>query len=301
MNKALEGRAVIITGAGKSIGRAMALCLASLGARVLVNNRSHAGEAHSSAERVCEEIRAAGGEAVANLDSVEQEGSAERMVEQALDAFGRLDVVVHNAAIAPEKRISGLTMDSLRQTFDINYFAPAALTRAALPALRESGSGRLVYVISNGGLYGGDGLCAYASTKAALYAHMRCAATEGARYGITANALAPFAVSQMTDAAMQDPALREALDPGWIGPVCAVLASASFRESGRVYVTGGGRIREARVEETDFVRFPSPDAQSVTGAADALQRLAAMPVEAGYENAMQAFGETMRGITGKRS
>lgn len=297
MNKPLSGRVAIVTGAGKGIGRAIAHRLAAEGASVLVNNRSHAGESVGSAQTVSGEIVAARGSAATNTDSIEAPGACERMVEQALAAFGRLDIVVNNAAIAPEKRIAGMRDCLLREAFEINYFGPAALTHAALPALRESGSGRLIYVISNGGLYGGDGLAAYASTKGALYAYMRCAAAEGARYGITANALAPFAASQMTDAAMRDEAIRSALDPAWIGPVATVLASEAFTATGRVYVTGGGRIREARVEETDFLRFASPTDNAHASVAEALQRLAGMPAEQGFDNAMAAFGQTMRGIT----
>lgn len=300
MDNTLSGRVAIVTGAGKGIGRAIAHSLAGHGASVLVNNRCHAGEALGSAERVSGEITAAGGSAVANTDSIEQAGACTRMVDQALDAFGRLDIVINNAAIAPEKRIAGMPEDMLRKAFEINYFGPAALTRAALPALRESGSGRLIYIISNGGLYGGDGLAAYASTKGALYAYMRCAAAEGARYGITANALAPFAASQMTEAAMRNEAVRSALDPSWIGPVAAVLASESFTPTGRVYVTGGGRIREARVEETDFVSIPSPTAGAFNAASDALQRLGDMPAEHAFDNAMDAFSRTMQGLTRNR-
>lgn len=296
MQETLNGRVAIVTGAGKSIGRAIAHSLAAQGASVLVNNRCHPGEDTGSAETVCAEITAAGGRAVANTDSVEKPGSGQRMVEQALEAFDRLDIVVNNAAIAPEKRIAGMDEAMLRETFEINYFGPAALTRAALPALRESGSGRLIYIISNGGLYGGDGLSAYASTKGALYAYMRCAAAEGARYGITANALAPFAASQMTDGAMRDDAIRNALDPAWIGPVAAVLAGESFAATGKVYVTGGGRIREARVEETDFVDFSSPTPDSLDAVSDALRRLDEMPAEHGFDNAMEAFSRTMQGL-----
>lgn len=296
MQQPLQGRVAIVTGAGKSIGRAIAHCLAAHGAQVLVNNRRHAGEQAGSADSVCDEIRAAGGKAVANTDSIEAAGAADRMVEQALAAFGRLDIVINNAAVAPEKRIHGMSETLLREAFEINYFGPAALTRAALPALRESGSGRLIYVISNGGLYGGDGLAAYASTKGALYAYMRCAAAEGIVHGITANALSPFAVSQMTDAAMRDAALRRALDPAWIGPVAAVLASEAFTPSGRVYVTGGGRIREARVQETDFVRFAT-ESGPFDAVADALERLADKPSDRGFDNAMDAFRGTMQGLT----
>lgn len=297
MEKELTGRVAIVTGAGKSIGRAIAHSLAAQGASVLVNNRCHPGETMGSAETVCDEIVAAGGRAVANTDSIEQPGSGARLVDQALNAFNRLDIVINNAAIAPEKRIAGMPEAMLREAFEINYFGPAALTSAALPALRESGSGRLVYIISNGGLYGGDGLAAYASTKGALYAYMRCAAAEGARFGITANALAPFAASQMTEAAMHNEAVRSALDPAWIGPVAAVLASESFTQTGRVYVTGGGRIREARVEETDFVAIPSPASGPFAAVSEALQRLAGMPAEHGFDNAMDAFSQTMQGLT----
>src|SRR6056297_713012 len=106
MDTTLSGRVAIVTGAGKGIGRAITQSLASHGASVLVNNRCHAGETLGSAERVSREITAAGGSAMANTDSIEQAGACESMVDQAMDAFGRLDIVINNAAIAPEKRIA---------------------------------------------------------------------------------------------------------------------------------------------------------------------------------------------------
>jgi NAD(P)-dependent dehydrogenase (short-subunit alcohol dehydrogenase family) len=288
-------RVAIVTGAGKGIGRAIALALAAQGVRVVVNNRSHAGEAMSSAQELTETIVTAGGSAVANTDSIEQQDAPARMVEQALSAFGRLDIVVNNAAIAPQKRISTMPEAMLREVFEINYFGPVALTQAALPALRQSGSGRLIYIISNGGLYGGDGLSAYASTKGALYAFMRCAAVEGARYGICANALAPFAASQMTDGSLNE-ALREALPPSWIGPVAAWLASSSCTVSGKVYVTGGGRIREARVEETASVQFGEPGPSAIDEVATGMTALASLPAEHTFANAVEAFAHTMADI-----
>lgn len=288
----LAGRSAIVTGAGKSIGRAIALALASHGARVLVNNRKHTGESTGSAAAVVSEIEAAGGVAVANTDSVEQAGAAAAMVEQALASFGSLDIVIANAGVAPEKRIAGMTESSLREAFEINYFAPVALTQAALPALRTSGSGRLIYIISNAGLYGGDGLAAYGSTKAALYAFMRSAATEGRRSGITANALAPFALSQMTAARMTDE-LRAALPAHWIGPVASWLASAACSTSGKVYVTGGGLISEARVGETAPVQFTTTGTQAITDVRQCLDDLAAAEACINFDGAMDAFQHTI--------
>jgi NAD(P)-dependent dehydrogenase (short-subunit alcohol dehydrogenase family) len=212
------------------------------------------------------------------------------MVEQALEAFGQLDIVVNNAAVAPQQRISNLPEATLREAFEINYFGPVALTQAALPALRESGTGRLLYIISNGGLYGGDGLGAYASTKAALYALMRTMAVEGQRFGITANALAPFAVSQMTDQVMQG-ALREALGADWIGPVAAALCSPLCALTGNVYVTGAGRVREARVAETDTRQFAAGATPEAVLAL--LQGLDSAPGLHHFEHAVQGFFHSM--------
>ena len=287
----LAGRSIIVTGAGKGIGRAIAVTLARHGAFVLVNNRGHQGEAQSSAARVVEEITAAGGTAVANTASVEQPSAAQAMVTQALTAFGGLDGVIFNAAIAPQKRIAGTGIDTLKSAFEINYFAPFALTQAALPVMREHG--RLLYVISNGGLYGGDGLGAYAGTKAALYALMRTAAAEGPHFGITANAIAPFARSQMTQAHLP-PHLAEALAPEWIGPAAAWLMSAECKQNAKIYVTGGGLVREARVVETSSRRFHHYNADPGQDIAQLFDDLAALPADRVPESATAAFGDIIK-------
>ncbi|GAB4148638.1 MAG: SDR family oxidoreductase [Sphingomonadales bacterium] len=282
----------MITGAGKGIGRAMALALAQHGASVLANNRRHEDERQGSAARVAAEITALGGTARANTASVEAPDAAAAMVADALDAFGRLDIVIHNAAIAPQKRIAKMTPESLHEAFEINYFAPVALTQAALPALRAAGQGRLIYIISNGGLYGGDGLAAYASTKAALYAFMRCAAAEGRHYGITANALAPFALSQMTQAHLPQ-GLSSALSPDWIGPVAAWLACAETTVSGKVYVTGAGMIREARVEETASLHFSDCGPAALNEVARLADVLSHTTADTGFDSATEAFAHIM--------
>src|SRR5512139_1788146 len=196
MQYRFDQRVAIVTGAGKGLGRAFALELARRGARVLVNNRAHPGEGVASADAVVAEIRAAGGDARANRASVEAEGAAEDMVAQALAAWGRIDIVIHNAAVAQSGWFTRMPAQEFELTMRINFAAPVALTRAVLPHLRERGYGRMLFCSSAAGLYGNRGQSAYSASKAALLAFMQSIRLEETRYNFRANAIAPFAETQ---------------------------------------------------------------------------------------------------------
>ena len=213
MTDQLKDQVAIITGAGKGLGRTFAIHLADRGVRVVVNNRKREPEGTpGSADLTVAAIRERGGTAIANHDPVDDPDSGERMVQQALEAFGRLDIVVPNAAISPERTVHRMPLDHFRQVMDINFFGGLHLTRAAIPHLRAEGYGRLVFVISTAGLHGGHGLAAYSASKAALVALMQCVAVENGDKGIRSNALAPYAATRDDQRCDARPAPR-ALDP----------------------------------------------------------------------------------------
>jgi NAD(P)-dependent dehydrogenase (short-subunit alcohol dehydrogenase family) len=245
-----KDQVAIITGAGKGLGRTFAIHLADRGVRVVVNNRKREPEGTpGSADLTVAAIRERGGTAIANHDPVNDPDSGERMVQQALEAFGRLDIVVPNAAISPERTVHRMPLDHFRQVMDTNFYGGLHLTRAAIPHLRAEGYGRFVFVISTAGLHGGHGLAAYSASKAALIALMQCVAQENGDKGIRSNALSPYAATQMTSHAMPAP-LRELLTPDRVAPVLGWLASPECHVSGEIVISGGGAVRLAGTMES---------------------------------------------------
>ena len=279
---------MIVTGAGKGLGRAYALDLAARGASVVVNNRWADRSQPSSAQAVVAEIRAQGGRAVANVEPAEAAGTGEALVAQALDTFSRLDAVVSNAGVPETLRLHRQTREGFRRIFDINFFGALDLVQAAWPALTGSGSGRIVVSASSAGLHGGDGMAAYASSKAALIGLVRGLAVEGAPRGLRINAIAPYAVTAMTEQHLA-PGLAERMDPAEVAPLVSWLVSEACDVTGQTLVSGGGRVRAAFAVEGPPV---SLDADAI-GAAVHIA-LTAEPRET-YGDAHQAFAAFMDG------
>jgi NAD(P)-dependent dehydrogenase (short-subunit alcohol dehydrogenase family) len=246
-----SGRVAIITGAGKGLGRAYALHLAARGAQVLVNNRRHAGEsdAQTSAAQVVASIRAQGGRALANHDDVSAEGAGQRLVQQALDGFGRLDIVIANAALAQELSFHKASLAQLRAVIDVGLLGTLQLFHAAWPVLRAQRYGRLVATSSSAGRFGNHGLSAYAASKGAVEMLMRSLAAEGQGHNIRCNAISPYALSQMTEKHLPAP-LARVLAPQAVAPMVAWLASEACSANGEVIVAGAGRYARAYGVET---------------------------------------------------
>ncbi|MFP4311797.1 MAG: SDR family oxidoreductase [Nitriliruptoraceae bacterium] len=276
-----EGRVAVVTGAGGGLGRSHALLLASRGAKVVVNDlggaRDGTGSDASMAEKVVAEIVAAGGEAVANHDGVHTWEGGEAIVAQALEAFGRVDVVINNAGILRDVSFAKLTPEQLDPVLDVHLKGAFHVTRAAWPHLKEQGYGRVSSTTSGSGLYGNFGQSNYSAAKLGLVGLTRTLALEGVRYGITANAIAPVARSRMTEDIMP-PALLERLEPEYVSPLVAYLASEACTETGRVFSVGGGYIARVALLEgagATFDHVPTPE-----DVADAWDRIAEVGPEA---------------------
>ena len=250
-NRSLQNRVAIITGAGKGLGRAYALELAARGAKVLVNNRRHAGEAdaQTSAQQVVDAITAAGGVALANFDAVDAAGSGQNMVQQALAAFGRLDVVVANAALSQAATFHKQSVDEFLAIFNVGFRGTLDLLHAAWPHLRSQKYGRVVVTTSSAGRYGNHGLGAYAASKGAIEMLMRSLAAEGIGSNIRVNAISPYAATQMTEAYLSADLARQ-LQPAAVAPMVAWLCSEACNVNGEVIVAAGGRYRRAYSVET---------------------------------------------------
>lgn len=267
----LNGRVAIVTGAGKGLGRAYAIELARAGAAVVVNNRRHPGEADvdTSAGRVVAEIRAAGGKAIADFSPVEAEESGPRMVAAALETFGRVDIVVANAAAPQAASFHKLSIAEFRAVFDVGFLGTLHLVHAAWPLLREQGFGRVVMTSSSAGRYGQHGLSAYGASKSAVDSLVRTLAGEGASRGILVNAVSPYALSQMTAAHIRGE-MAEVFTPDRVAPLIAWLASEQCTVTGQVIVAGGGRFRLTGTVETDSLAVTS-------GFPDMIERLDQAP------------------------
>lgn len=257
MTQDLEGRVAIVTGAGKGIGRACALDLAARGARVLVNNRRHAGERDedTSAQRTAEAICAAGGQAAANHESVQAEGAGERLVDDALHRFGRVDILVANAASPQASTFRKQSLADFLTIFDVGFRGALQLVHAAWPRLLEQRWGRIVMMTSSAGRYGNHGLGAYSASKAAIEMLMRSLAAEGASHGVRVNAVSPYADTQMTHAHLADDVAR-CLTPEAVTPMVAWLSGEDCDANGEVFVAAGGRYRRAFSVETDSLAGP---------------------------------------------
>lgn len=284
----LDGRAVIVTGAGKGLGRAYALDLAARGAMLVVNNRWVDRTQPSSADAVVDEIHAAGGQAVANYEPAEAPDTGEALVAQALAEYGRLDAVVSNAGVPETQRLHRQTREGFQRIFDINFFGAFHLIQAAWPALSAAKAGRIVVSASSAGLHGGDGMAAYASSKAALIGLVKGLAVEGRPRNLMINAIAPYAVTAMTEQHLA-PGLAERMDPADVAPLVAWLVSEACDVSGQTLVSGGGRVRAAFSVEGQPVQFSEGQVGGAVRTA-----LQAGPRET-YPDAHQAFAAFMDG------
>jgi NAD(P)-dependent dehydrogenase (short-subunit alcohol dehydrogenase family) len=253
-----DGRVIIITGAGRGMGAAHAEQLALRGARVLVND--YGGDMHGTgsssepAQEVADRITAAGGTALANSDTVATAAGARAMVEAAVDAFGRVDGVLHNAGISGFSPIVEMSDDEYEAMLGVHLHGGFFVTRAAWPHLVKRG-GSLLYISSGAGLYGVPGVAHYASAKVGLIGLARVAATEGAAVGVRANVLAVAASTRMMDEVMEDsPNLlkwfQEYMKPEIPAAAACWLLHPDCEASGRAYEAFGPRMAEICIAET---------------------------------------------------
>jgi NAD(P)-dependent dehydrogenase (short-subunit alcohol dehydrogenase family) len=294
-----DQRVAIVTGAGKGLGRAYALHLAARGARVLVNNRQRKSDgsdtvtpspACSSADEVVQAIRQAGGEALANYDSVEDPGAGERMVQQALDAWGRIDVLVNNAGVDQRSSFHKVSVAEFERIFAINFHGSLYVTHAAYARMRAAGYGRIVVSTSAAGLYGLHGLTAYAASKAALIGFMRALAMEGKSHNVLTNAVAPFAATPMT--ARQgniSEAFMTTMKPELVAPLVALLVSEQTRLNGQVIMAGRGVFRRAASVEGRGLVCADPAQLTPEALAADIERLVDMQGAAEFADAMASF------------
>jgi NAD(P)-dependent dehydrogenase (short-subunit alcohol dehydrogenase family) len=259
-----DGKVAIITGAGGGLGRQHALLLASRGALLVINDLGGSvdgtGSDKGAAERVVDEIKALGGEAVADTNSVATPEGGAGIVKSAVDAFGKVDIVINNAGILRDKAFHNMTPELVDPVIDVHLKGAFNVTQAAWGIMREQGYGRVISTSSAAGIFGNFGQANYGAAKMGLVGFTRVLAVEGAKYNIKANAIAPLALTRMTESLLGG--LGDKLDPGLVSPLVAYLVSEECDSTGRVYSVGGGRVAEVFIGETQgfFQAGLSPEA-----------------------------------------
>lgn len=257
----VQDRVIVVTGAGGGLGRGYALTLAGEGASVVVNDlggaRDGSGAGSAMADGVVDEIKAAGGRAVANYDSVATEEGAANIVKTALDEFGAIHGVVSNAGILRDGTFHKMTYDNWHAVQQVHLYGGYNVTRAAWPHFREQGYGRIVVATSTSGLFGNFGQANYGAAKLGLVGLINTLALEGAKYNIHSNAIAPIAATRMT-ADIASEAVLEQLPPAFVSPVVGYLCTEESTDNGSVFVVGGGKVQRVALFENAGATFASP-------------------------------------------
>jgi len=293
-----DERVAIVTGAGKGLGRSYAIYLAARGARVVVNNRRRSTGEPSSADEVVQAIRQAGGQAIANYDSVEDPAAGERIVQQALDTWGRVDVLINNAGVDQRSTFHKVSVEQFRQIFDINFYGSLYVTHAAYARMRPAGYGRIVVSTSVAGLYGLHGLTAYSASKAALIGFMRTLAMEGKSHDVLTNAIAPYAATPMTARQGNMPEeVMTTMRPEFVAPAVALMVSEQTSLNGQVIIAGKGVFRRAANVEGRGLRYAEPTDATAEALARDVAQLLDMEGASEFADAMAAFQQ----LFGQRS
>jgi NAD(P)-dependent dehydrogenase (short-subunit alcohol dehydrogenase family)/uncharacterized OB-fold protein/putative sterol carrier protein len=258
-----DDRVAVITGAGAGLGRAYALELAARGANVVVNDlggaRDGSGQGSASpADTVVDEIKALGGEAVANYDNVATPEGGENIVKTALDTFGRLDIVINNAGILRDKSFLKMEPENWKAVMDVHLNGAYHVTRPAMAVMKESGYGRIVMTTSAAGLYGNFGQTNYSAAKMALVGLMNTLKLEGQKYNIKVNTIAPIAASRLTEDVMP-PELFEKSSPEFVVPMVIYLCGENCKESGAIFNSGMGYFNRVAVHTGPTVQLGDPD------------------------------------------
>ncbi|WP_123027205.1 SDR family NAD(P)-dependent oxidoreductase [Mycolicibacterium stellerae] len=254
-----DGRVAVVTGGGRGLGRTYALLLASRGAKVVVNDPggSLAGEGADGgpARDIVDEITSAGGDAVVSTESVASPEGGKAIVETAIDRYGRLDILVHNAGVVRRAPLKEMSYEDFEAVLDVHLRGAFHVVRPAFPVMCDAGYGRIVLTSSIGGLYGNHDVANYAAAKAGILGLSNVAAIEGAANGVKSNVIVPAAVTRMAEGI--DTSAYPPMGPELVAPVVGWLAHESCSITGEILIALAGRVARAVVAETPGVYRPS--------------------------------------------
>jgi NAD(P)-dependent dehydrogenase (short-subunit alcohol dehydrogenase family) len=271
----LKGRTAVITGAGGGLGRTHALLFGKYGANVVVNDlggkADGSGQGSEMADKVVAEIKAMGGKAVANYDSVSTEAGAAGIVKSALDAFGKIDILVNNAGILRDKSFVNMTDADWDIVFAVHVKGTYYCTKAAWGHMREQKYGRVILTSSGSGIYGNFGQTNYSAAKMAIIGFGQTLALEGEKYNIRTNIIAPVAASRLTESLM--PAfVLEKLKPECVSPLVLYLCSEGIDVNGELYEVGGGAVSRIKPLRSKGLAM-NPDDITVEAVAEAWSKI----------------------------
>jgi len=268
-----DDRVAVITGAGRGLGRAYATLLASRGAKVVVNDLGGSlrgdGADAGPAEEVVREIRAAGGEAVASGESVATPDGGERILETALDHYGRLDILIHNAGNVRYASLKEITEEDFRAVLDVHLLGAFHVVRPAFPVMCKRGYGRIVLTSSIGGLYGNHRVVNYAVSKAGMIGLCNVVALEGAAENVKCNVIVPAAVTRMAEGI--DTSAYPPMSSEMVAPVVGWLAHESCSVTGEMLISIAGRVARAVIAETPGVYRRAWTIEDVASEIDAIR------------------------------
>jgi NAD(P)-dependent dehydrogenase (short-subunit alcohol dehydrogenase family) len=254
-----DDRVAVVTGAGRGLGRAYALLLAAQGARVVVNDPGGSLEGDGTdagpAQEVVREITAAGGEAAASTDSVATPEGGKAIIDAALDTYGRIDILIHNAGNVRHASLKEMSYADFEAVLDVHLRGAFHVVRPAFPIMCDAGYGRIVLTSSIGGLYGNHGVANYAVAKAGVIGLSNVAAIEGVADGVRSNVIVPAAVTRMAEGI--DTSAYPPMGPDLVAPVVGWLAHESCSITGEILIALAGRVATAAVAETPGVYLPS--------------------------------------------
>ena len=274
-----DGKVAIITGAGGGLGRSHALDLAKRGALIVVNDLGGStdgvGSSEAAAQKVVDEIKAAGGEAVANYDSVATPEGGANIVKTAVDSFGRVDIIINNAGILRDTSFKNMTPDQLNPVLDVHLRGAFYVTQPAWQLMRDQGYGRIINTSSGAGVFGNFGQTNYGAAKMGLVGLTRVLAVEGAKNNIKANVIAPVAKTRLTEELFG--AAMDKLAPEMVTPIVTYLAHEDCPVTGEIYSVGGGRVARVFIGVTPCYFNADLSAESVRDNFDKIRD------EAGYE------------------
>lgn len=261
MAVSLEGQVALVTGAGRGLGRAYALDLAKHGAKVVVNDNgasvSGEGRDSSTALAVAQEIKEAGGEAIANDGDVGSYEDCYEMIKQAMDAWGRLDAVVCNAGILRDLALHNMSEEDWDVALRTHLKQCYNILHHAWPVFRQQAYGRIVLATSSSGLVGNFGQANYGAAKAGMFGLMNVAKLEGAKYNIMVNLISPGALTRMTESLMGEltDERRFNMSPDHVAPAVTFMASPQCTESGMIMEAGGGRYATSFMVQSEGLKY----------------------------------------------
>ena len=297
-----DGRVAVVTGAGNGLGRSHARFLASRGAKVVVNDLggtvAGTGGSHAAADTVVNEIRAAGGEAVANYDSVATEEGGRNIINTALNTFGTVDILINNAGNVRDKTLAKMDLADFRALVDVHLMGAVYCTHAAWPVMRDKGFGRIVMTTSGAGLYGNHGHTNYGAAKMALIGFMNALKEEGRKHNITVHAIAPIALTRMTEAVVS-PKVAPLIKPEFVTAAVAWMCAAENEETGHIIEAGAGYYAKVEVREARGVLFGADTIPTPEQIRDRYAEITDMSQAASYVNASEILRKVFRTILPK--